>query len=363
MENNIEYPIIKKSVDNSLENVSSTLSLFDTSEVSFGTLYDSFSSQVAGLIANGIEISSAEKFHESLKWYGKLGFVSKERVEQFEKNITLKKGIATSMAYVILDIAPSVFGFVASKRNIHNFQKFYISWLAYINKESNTRIEKNVAKLFNSYKIRDYKDLFQEFGAENVRIVDLPSLNKSNYIKFNAYEVEQMKIFAGNVLRACDLCDEGVRERAEEFLDVCCKLSAFDIDRVISNTKGQVDFLSNFIVFNAITGKDIFESLFNSVKKGEAYAIYNIDNDPYRKIRQNRVMLINKGIKLAGAEVHRLAPEFKLLEVFADMSAEIIGNCMDIPPSMKKAIKIGEVRDTLKGEINCARRRHGKLQQ
>lgn len=359
MENSIDYPIIKRGVDDSLENVSATLSLFDTSEVSFETLCDNFSHQVASLIANGIERYSTKEFHESLNFFGKLGFVSKERAEQFEEKVALRKGVATSMTYIILDVAPTVFGFIANQRNIHNFQKFYISWLAYINKENTRRIEQNVSKLFSPHKIKDYDSLFREFGAENVRIHNLPALNKSNYIKLNNYEVEQMKIFAGNVLRACDLCNEDVRERAEEFLDVCCKLSAFDIDRLIAGTKSQIDFLSDFIVFNAITAKDILGSFFNSVKKGEAYAIYNIDNDPYRKIRQKRAMLVGEGIKLVGDVVREKIPEFTPYAVFADMSAEMLMKCVDTP-SMETAIKIEETKDKLKGEINRARNIYGE---
>lgn len=359
MENSSEFSIIKKGVDTSLENVSATLSLFDTSEVSLGTLYGDFSHQVASLIANGIEERSAQEFHDSLNFFGKLGFVSKERVEQFEKKVALKKGLATSATYIVLDIAPSVFGYAVNRKNMHNFQKFYISWLAYINRENTIPIERNVRKLFESDKLKDYNSLFSEFASDNVRIHDLPSLNKSNHIKLNNYEVEQMKIFAGNVLRVCDLHDEGVRERAEEFLDVVCKLSAVDVDRLIVGTKSQEDFLSNFIVCNAITARDICGLIFNSVKKSEAYAIYNIDNDPYRKIRQKRVALIGEGIKLVSDTVGTLFPEFAPCAVFADMSAEMLAMCVDTP-SVETANKIREARDKLKGEINRARKIYGE---
>ncbi|MCM1056252.1 MAG: hypothetical protein NC517_01395 [Firmicutes bacterium] len=354
MENNNEYPIIKNGVDTSLENVSATMSLFDTSEVSFDTLYNDFSHQMASLIANGVEMYSTKKFHESLNFWGKVGFVSKERAELFEKKVAFNKGAATAATYIILDVAPSVFGYVANKKNTYNFQKFYISWLAYINKENTLRIEKNVKKLFDHDKIKNYEELFGEFSAENVSIRNLPSLNKSNYIKLTNYEVEQMKIFAGNVLRACDLHDEEVRGRAEEFLDVVCKLSAVDIDRLIIGTKSQEDFLSDFIVFNAITAKDICGSIFNSVKKSEAYAIYNIDNDPYRKIRQKRAILVGEGIKLVGDTVGTLVPKFAPLTAFADMAAEVLAMCVDTP-SMETAMRIEEARDKMKGEINRAR--------
>ena len=55
MDNRIEYPIIQKGVDDSLENISTVLSVFDTDRCSYKSLYDNFSEQVIALISNGIE--------------------------------------------------------------------------------------------------------------------------------------------------------------------------------------------------------------------------------------------------------------------------------------------------------------------
>lgn len=359
MENSVEYPIIKKGVDSSLENVSVTMSLLDTSEISFETLYNDFSHQVISLITTGIEKYSTKEFHESLTFFNKQGFISKEKVKMFEEKVALRKGVATSAASIILAVAPIAFSYVSNQRNLYNFQKFYISWLAYINKENSLRIDQNVSKLFSPHKVKDYDSLFREFGAEDITIHDLPSLNKSNYIQLNNYEVEQRKMFAGNILRSCDLHDEAVRERAEQFLDVCCKLSAVDIDRLIIGTKNQVDFLSDFIVFNAVTARDVFGYVFNSVQKGAAYAIYNIDNDPYRKIRQKKAMLAGEGIKLIGNTISAIVPKFVPCAAFADMAAEVLVECVDTP-SAQTAIKIGEAREKLEGEIGRARQIYGK---
>lgn len=358
MDNRIEYPIIQKGVDDSLENISTVLSVFDTDRCSYKSLYDNFSEQVIALISNGIEKPSAQKFHESLNTFEKFGFVSKEKIKLFEENTEMKKSIAAGAASFVLSIGPPLFGYVSNKLDMYNFQKFYISSLAYINRESTYRIKQNVARIFTPCKIKDknYNKLFEKFGNENASIFELPSLKRSFYYKFNKMEKEQMKVFAGSILRACDWDDEEIRGRAEDYLDVYCKLSAPDIDRLIFNTKEQVDIFSDFIVFNSITAKDFFVALVNSIEKGQAYAGYNIDNDPYRKIRQKKAMLIGEGIKLAG---DILGSKYKPIEVFADMSVNMFFNCIDTP-SMEVAMKIEEARDKLKKEISCAGNVYGK---
>lgn len=358
MDNKSEYPIIQKGVDDSLENISTVLSVFDTDGGSFKSFYDNFSEQVIALIINGIEKHSAQKFHESLKFFEKHGFVSKEKVMLFEENTEMKKGIAAGAASFVLSIGSPLLGYVSNKLDMYNFQKFYISSLAYINRESTYRIKKNVSRVFTPYKIKDkdYNKLFEKFGNENASIFDIPSLRRSIYYKFNKMEKEQMKIFAGSILRACDWDDEEIRGRAEDFLDIYCKLSAPDIDRLIFNTKEQVDFFSDFIVFNSVTAKDIFAALVNSIEKGQAYAGYNIDNDPYRKIRQKKAVLVGEGIKLAG---DMLGSKYKPIEVFADMAVDMFFNCIDTP-SMEMAMKIEEARDKLKKEISSSGNAYGK---
>lgn len=355
MENRIEYPIIQKGVDDSLENVSTVLSVFDTNGVSFETIYDNFSEQVIALITNGIEKHSAQKFHEALNFFEKLGFVSKEKAKLFEEKTEMQKGIAAGLAYLVLSIAPSLFGYLSNQRDMYNFQKFYISSLAYINRESTYRIKQNVARFFTPCRIKDkdYDKLFKIFSAENASV---DALYRKTYIRFNKMEKEQMKIFAGSILRACDWDDEEIRGRAEDFLEKYCKLSAPDIDRLIFNIKEQVDFFSDFVVFNGITAKDIFASLVNSIEKGQAYAGYNIDNDPYRKIRQKKAMLVGGGIKLAG---DILGAKYKPIEVFADMSVDMFINCIDTP-SMEMAMEIEETRDKLRKEISYAGNVYGK---
>lgn len=359
MENTVEYPIIKNKVDDSLENVSATLSLVDAGNVSFGTLYHDFSHEIVALLVNGIEMKEAQKFQESLTKLEKAGFVSKEKLAKFEKETAVKKGVAACVAYAVLDVAPHLFHLAAGKSDLHQFQIFYVSWLAYINKVDNDRIRQNVLKYFLPNKVKDYEAIFSRYSAEDIKSVDLPTLKGHNFIKFNNYEKEQMKLFAAQLLRACDLQEAGVRGRAEDFLDVYCRLSAPDIDRVMDSVSSQGEFLSDFIIYNAVTAEDVFKDLFGAVKKGRTYAVYNIDNDPYRKIRQQKVHLLDSKIKLATDKLTEVCPRFKPLEAFVDMASEIWLGCVDAP-SGAMAMKVGEISKQMKQEIKDAGKYYNK---
>lgn len=349
----MEYPIIKQGVNQSLENVSSTLSLIDSSQVPLKELYNEFTEQMVSLLVNGIEKGSSKKFHESLKFFEKLGGVSKEKALMYENNLAIKKGVAACTAYIILNIAPSLLNGLSVKHNLYLFQKFYVSGIAYINQEDTTRTRQNITRLFMPYKIKKYDELFEKYGKSNVRIDELPRLNINKVMNPNVSELEQRKMIAGNILRACDLQEDKVRRRAEDFLDAYFRLSHLEVERVIMDTTDQNDFLSNFIVFNAVTGEDVFRKLCDSIEKGRIYADYNIENDPYRKIRQSRVQLLNSGIKVTSSALSSIVPGFKPAKVFVDMSADLLACCVDTP-DMKTAIKINKIKNEMREQVDNA---------
>lgn len=354
MESSVKYPIIKSVVDNSLENTSATLSLFDNDQVSLHEMYNDFSDAMVTLLTNGIETHSSKKFHESLKWYEKCGFVSKHKVEMYEKNISVKKEIAGMLAYSVLEVMPLVFNTASTRRDMDNFQKFYIGWLAYVNKLDSARIRSNVVKMFPMEKIKHFDDIFNKYSAEDVKITDLPVLRSKNIVKLNPQDTEKMKLFASSFLRCCDLQDDEVYRRAQEFLDTQCSLSSLDIERILCSTSEQVNFLSDFIVYNTIEAKDYLSAVLNSVEKGKSFAYYNIENDPFRKIRQARGELLLDGVKLSSGIISMVAPQFSPCIVFVDMSADMMRKCIDVP-SMSASYQIEVAKKNMKKAIEDAR--------
>lgn len=354
MENSAKDIIMKKVIDNSLENTSATLSLFDNETVSIEEMYNDFSDVMVTLLTNGVENHSSKKFHESLKWYEKCGFISKQKVEMYEKNIRSKKEIAGIVAYAALGIMPLVFNTAFTKKDKENFKKFYIGWLAYVNKVDSVRIRSNVVKMFSTENLNHFDDIFNKYSGEEVKITDLPVLRRKNVVRLNPQDTEKMKLFAGTFLRCCDLQDDGVYRRAQDFLDTQCCLSSLDIERVLCSTSEQVNFLSDFIVYNTVEVKDYMSVVLNSVEKGKNFAYYNIENDPFRKIRQARSELLLDSVTCSSAIVSAIAPEFRPYIVFADMSADLMRKCVDVP-SMSASYQIEKARKDMKKAIEDAK--------
>lgn len=347
MENDIIYPHIKYVVDESIENTSATLSLFDNDMTPLRELYTNVSDDIVMFLTSGIEAYSSKKFQESLKGFEKLGFISNEKVEMYEKSVCIKKGVAGAMAYAVLGVAPLLFNTASTSISMHNFQRYYISWLAYVNRVDNVRIRSNVVKMFSPKKVKKFDEIFNKYSAEDVKINDLPVLNRRNFVRLNPQNTERMKIFANTFLRCCDLHDDGVCDRAKEFLDTQCKLNDLDIDRIMISTTEQLDFLSDFIVYNTVEAKKYLSTILHSIEKGKEFATYNIENDPYRTIRQKKAQLLIDGVELSSSAVASVVPKFNTAAVYVDMAADMIRKCIDVP-SMDSAYQIEVAKKSMK---------------
>ena len=93
---------------------------------------------------------------------------------------------------------------------------------------------------------------------------------------------------AKEIISRCDLHSDDVFSRAEDFVQSYLGLTPTQVKSLMADAQASQDSLSDIIWFSAIDYRYLFADFIRDVTNARQFASINIDNDPYRVMREER---------------------------------------------------------------------------
>lgn len=300
---NMEYQIQKYSGD-----TLNAVTQFDhIGEMLHSDAYGKASRNLAEVISGMVKEKKEKDFHNSLKFYEKLGFISSQKQHEYEKRINIA-GQATAIAVNTAAAAlPYIVDAIDTKMSKVNFEKFFMSWVGYINQNSEITpiMVSNTQKILIACNSRlERRQIIAGIKTGQIVSAHLPHLNKKNLSAMNSSGEENMNSFAKVVVSTADLQQPQVYDRALEFLEEVFFIPYLDAKSKLEDIKQAQEYLSDFLRFSSFDYITFFGSLINSGTEAAKIGKYNAGMDVYaqnRKKNKEKVVTVAKTVgKIAG---------------------------------------------------------------
>lgn len=291
------FPLISQNTQNSVSNFYLNMADILNSTGLYNYLrenefYQQAKHEFSDFLVTSMERSQNEKFHNSLNFFEKLGFVSNAKWQRHQQKIGLLKGLTSFTSLTALSLLPAVIDVVSRERKFANISEFLIGWLAYINKQNSIVIQKRVLQFLLACKYDlsadKYLRIFEKYvNSGQIRI---PGLSFSN--REFGYQLFHL------ILSASDLSDVNVAKRAEECGDYL-GIGEVEMRDILQNVYHNQTLVSDLSVFSGLSIPCLFEDLSQNFAHARECGFYSIENDPFCQEREKNKKIIAQSVKLS----------------------------------------------------------------
>ena len=252
------------------------------SEVQFDTR---LADAVAGFLTFAIEKDMNRKFHEKLTTLEQNGLITQEKFERHKGSVIRAKQLTGIGVYAAFSLAPIIMESINNYLNQKDIIDFIVGVYAYINRELTPLIMGNISEMFVQNKIsvsdEKIKSIFEKYCKSN-GISQIPTLSIRNRGSIN------MDTVAKSIISRCDLHEVGIRDRAMEFLEDFLHIDVIQSQKLIADSISSQDAISDMTWFSAINYRYVFLDFIKDISNAQKFAFYDISNDPYARIREDR---------------------------------------------------------------------------
>lgn len=243
---------------------------------------------IAGFLTTAVERDMNKKFHQKLSILEKNGIISEEKFEYHKSSVIRAKQLTGLGVYATFSLAPIICSSVENYLRKTDVADFVVGSYAYINRELSPMIEHNIMQLLSEIDIKINEEGIQRiFGkyCDDTGLSYLPIFSRKNR---NLFGNDGVDILAKEIVSRCDLHEVEIKNRALEFVEDFLKIDSLNAEKVVSEAKCSQDAISDITWFSSINYRYVFLDFVKDVANAQQFAFYDIGNDPYRQIREER---------------------------------------------------------------------------
>lgn len=252
---------------------------------------------IAGFLTMAVERDMNRKFHEKLTVLEQNGLISEEKFERHRSDVATAKQFTAIGVYAAFSLAPVVGATIRNYLNKSDIVDFVVGIYAYINQELTPLITHDILNLLQQMNIsvnnKKIQAVFEKY-CWNGGISRIPVFSRRNRALFGS---SGMELLAKEIVSRCDLHEVDINNRAMEFVEDFLNMDTRTANRLVSDSKCSQDALSDIIWFSAISYRYIFSDFIKDIENAKQFAFYDINNDPYSNIRENRKQMMQSTIE------------------------------------------------------------------
>lgn len=243
---------------------------------------------IADFLAVAVEKDLNKRFHQSLTVLEQNGLITQEKFEQHKRSVIAAKQLTGLGVYAAFSLAPIVCTSINNYLNKSEVIDFVVGVYAYINRELSPLVKYDISHLLSQMDInvseKKIQSIFEKYST-NSGMSHLPVFTKRNRSIFGN---DGMDVLAKEILSRCDLHNPDTKNRAMEFLEDFLRIDRKSAENVLSDAGYAQDALSDITWFSAINYRYVFLDFIKDINNARQFAFYDINNDPYSRIREDR---------------------------------------------------------------------------
>lgn len=243
---------------------------------------------IAGFLTVAVEKDMNRKFHENLTILEQNGLISQEKFERHKSSVVAAKQLTSIGVYAAFSLAPIIGATIENYLNKNEIIDFIVGIYAYINRELTPLIIYDISNLLIEMNIsvseKKIQDVFEKY-CKNNGISQIPVFSKRNRSIFGN---SGMDTLAKEVVSRCDLNEVEIFNRAMEFIEDFLHIDSFSAQKIVADSQCSQNALSDITWFSAINYRYVFLDFIKDVENAQQFAFYDINNDPYARIREDR---------------------------------------------------------------------------
>jgi len=250
--------------------------------------YQNGKQHLADYLSGLYQRNANEKFHDSLSWFEKIGFLTATKQQKHMNRVKLKTKFVDAGVPIAIDL--TLIAVQALVQHVEKKKLFesFVSMLAFVNQKDGTLLQARAACLARrigwNFKFDEYRSIFEEYAGGQV-----------GQIPLRGQLADEPGKFATIVLSSCDQDDDMVRQRAGE-LCIFLGFSENDADEIMGDLRTNTELFSDVVGFTGFSAVEIFGDLFANLPRASEAGSFSLEHDPYQKIRQRRKNLIVKTV-------------------------------------------------------------------
>lgn len=269
--------------------INGTLNKYNTfSNLSVLSVDFELADAVANFLTIAVERDMNRKFHNKLSILEQNGLVSAEKFEMHKSSVATAKQLTGLGVYAAFSLAPIIVETINNYLNKNEVMDFVVGTYAYINREYTSLIGYEISCLLMQMNIEiresKIKDIFEKYKSDS-GLSHIPFFSKRNMSIFGN---EGKETLAKEIVSRCDLHDNDVNNRALEFIEDFLRMNADTAKGLVEDSIYSQDSLSDITWFSAINYRYVFLDFIKDIENAQKFAFYDIQNDPYYTIREER---------------------------------------------------------------------------
>ena len=243
---------------------------------------------MASFLTVAVEKDMNRKFHNKLSLLEQNGLISAEKFEQHKSSVVAAKQLTGLGVYAAFSLAPIIGATINNYLNKNEIIDFVVGTYAYINREYTPLISYEIASLLLQMDIQvsesKIKTVFEKYKASS-GLSHIPIFSKRNMSIFGNSGKD---VLAKEIVSRCDLHNSEVNDRALEFIEDFLRMDRTTAKSLVEDSVCAQDSLSDITWFSAINYRYVFLDFIHDVANAQQFAFYDLDNDPYGLMRENR---------------------------------------------------------------------------
>lgn len=243
---------------------------------------------IASFLTVAVEKDMNKKFHNNLTLLEQNGLISAEKFEQHKSSVVAAKQLTGLGVYAAFSLAPIIGATINNYLNKNEIIDFVVGTYAYINREYTSLISYEIASLLLQMDIQvsenKIKTVFEKYKASS-GLSHIPIFSKRNMSIFGNTGKD---VLAKEIVSRCDLHNDEVNDRALEFIEDFLRIDMTTAKNLVEDSVCAQDSLSDITWFSAINYRYVFLDFIQDVENAQQFAFYDLNNDPYCLMRENR---------------------------------------------------------------------------
>lgn len=243
---------------------------------------------MASFLTAAVEKDMNKKFHNNLSLLEQNGLISAEKFEQHKRSVVAAKQLTGLGVYAAFSLTPIIGTIINNYINKNEIIDFVVGTYAYINREYTPLINYEIASLLLQMDIQvsdsKIKSVFEKYKVSS-GLSHIPIFSKRNMSIFGNVGKD---VLAKEIVSRCDLHNSSVNDRALEFIEDFLRMDSESAKELVEDSICAQDSLSDITWFSAINYRYVFLDFIQDVANAQQFAFYDLNNDPYGGIRENR---------------------------------------------------------------------------
>lgn len=257
---------------------------------------------IAGILTTAVEKDMNRKFHEKLTILEQNGLITEEKFERHKNSVIMAKQLTGIGVYAAFSLAPIIDATIQNYLNKNEIIDFIVGIYAYINRELTPLIVYDISSLLMQMNIsvsdNKIKSIFEKY-CRNDGISYIPIFSKRNRKIFGN---TGMDVLAKEIVSRCDLHEIDINNRAMEFVEDFLHIDNLTAQNLVADSKCSQEALSDITWFSAINYRYVFLDFIQDIANAQQFAFYDINNDPYCYIREERKQKMQSTVEEVAAQ-------------------------------------------------------------